>query len=408
MPNSIVTPSWVTKEVARILVNELHFANTINRDYDDSYVVAGAKVGYTVSARLPQRYVVNKGQALNPQAVSDQVVPITLTDQANIGIEFSTASLTMEIDNYRERYIRPAVAAIINQIDFDGLTRMTPLVAQSVGVPGVVPNLNLTYLQAGVKLSNASVPMDGRIGMLNAMMQATLVNANAAVFNPAAQISEQYRSGQFGAQALGVSRWYMDQNVYTHTVGPLGGTPTVNGANQVGASIISQAWTAAAANRLKRGDVIQFAGVFGVNPQNRVSTGQLQDFVVTADVSSDGAGAATIPISPAIITAGAYQTVTVSPASGAAITIFGSASAYASLATPQGLIYNPDFAALVMADLDLPQGVWAAERVSSKQLGISVRFIKDYNIMTDQSPARLDVLYGYAALRPELAVRIAS
>jgi hypothetical protein len=341
------------------------------------------------------------------QPVNDQVVPITLTDQANVGIEFSSASLALEIDDYRERYIRPAVEALVNQIDYDGMQRMYQAVAATVGTPGTVPSSNLTFLDAGVKMSNGAVPEDGRIAMLNPRMHATLANANIALFNQ--RRSESFfRRGQFGEEALGIDRWFSTQNVPVHRVGPLGGTPLVNGATQSGDSLITDGWTAAAALRLRKGDVIQIGGVNQANPMNRQSVGELQDFVVRADVYSDGSGNATIPIWPPIIASGQWQTVDSQPADNAPITIFGHASSHANKATPQGLIYNRDAFTLVMADLPLPGGVWAAERVSSRELGVSVRFIKDYDIMSDQSPARLDVLYGWAPLRPELAVRVAS
>jgi hypothetical protein len=405
--NTTVNSSWVAREVARMLVNNLKFGANVNRDYDPQFAKSGAKVGYTVNARLPQRYVVNKGQALVIQPVNDQVVPITLTDQANVGIEFSSASLALEIDDYRERYIRPAVEALVNQIDYDGMQRMYQAVAATVGTPGTVPSSNLTFLDAGVKMSNGAVPEDGRIAMLNPRMHATLANANIALFNQ--RRSESFfRRGQFGEEALGIDRWFSTQNVPVHRVGPLGGTPLVNGATQSGDSLITDGWTAAAALRLRKGDVIQIGGVNQANPMNRQSVGELQDFVVRADVYSDGSGNATIPIWPPIIASGQWQTVDSQPADNAPITIFGHASSHANKATPQGLIYNRDAFTLVMADLPLPGGVWAAERVSSRELGVSVRFIKDYDIMSDQSPARLDVLYGWAPLRPELAVRVAS
>lgn len=417
MANSLVTPTWVMKQIGRRLVNNLKFANNVNRSYDSQYVQQGAKVGYTVNARLPQRYVVNKGQALNIQTVIDNIVPITLTDQANVGIEFSTASLTMEVDNYKDKCIAPAVDALVNVMDFDGLARMYKKTFYQVGTPAVVPGstgsaftANNVYLGAGVKLSNAAVPPDGRIAMLTPNMHAYLTSSNASLFNPAMAISDQYKTGMFGREALGISEWFMDQNVATHTVGVLGGTPTVNGV-QTGSSILTQAWTAAAATRLKEGDVVQFAGCYSINPMSYQSTGVLMDFVVTADTASDGAGALTIPIYPALtpVTGGsAFATCSASPASGAAVTTFGHASLYASAITPQGLVYHPDAYACVMADLELPGGVWVAERISNKQLGVAIRFIKDYNVMTDQSPARVDILYGWAAVRPELACRVCS
>jgi hypothetical protein len=404
------------REIGRRLVNTFRFAANVQRSYDSQFVQAGAKVGLTVNARLPQRYVVNKGAALVIQNVVDTVVPVTLTDQANIGIEFSSQSLAMEVDDYREKCIAPAVDSLVNVVDFDGLTRMYQETYHEVGTPGTVPGstgtlpqaANDVYLGAGVKLSENAVPPDDRCAMLSPNMHAYLVSANVGLFAPSGQIAEQYRSGMFGKQALGVNEWFMDQNVATHTVGALGGTPLVNGANQTGSSIITDGWTASVTGVVKKGDILTFASVNAVNPLTYQDTGQLQDFVVTADADSDGSGDCTISISPSITTSGALKTCTISPANNAVILIFGHASSHASVATPQGLIYHKEAYCLVMADLDLPSGLWVSERISNKSLGIAVRFLKDYNVMTDQSPARVDLLYGWKAVRPEMGCRVSS
>jgi hypothetical protein len=301
-------------------------------------------------------------------------------------------------------------------LDFDGLQRMYQEVWNTVGTPGVVPGstgtlpqaaMN-TYLNANTKLTAIGIPIAGRIAILSPAMHASLMSGVAGLFSPAAQIAANFRTGQFAGAALGVEEWYMDQNLAVHTVGALGGTPLVNGANQTGSTVSIDGGTASITGYLKKGDVIQFAGVYAVNSMNYQSTGVLQDFVVQADVDTNGSGQASVNIKPSIITSGTNQTVTAAPADNAAVTVFGHASAYANLPSPQGLIYNPDAFALVMVDLEMPGGVWAAERIRNKALGIAVRFIKDYNVMTDQSPARVDILYGWKAVRPEMAVRIAS
>lgn len=408
--SSFVTPSWVIKKVTQRLTNALRFTANVTRGYDSQYTISGAKVGYTVNARLPQRYMVNKGQALNPVGANEEIVPITLTDQANVGIEFSSASLRMEVDNYSERYIDPAVEAIGNQMDLDGLQRMYKKVARTVGTPAVVPATNSIYLDATVKLAEGSVPTNRLTSMLTSQMHATIANANLALFNPSAVIGKQYRTGKIAGEVLGIKEWYIDENIATHTVGALGGTPLVNtplpasGAT----SVVTDGWTAAVAVRLKEGDVVQFDGVFDINPMSYQSTGRLKDFVVTADTSSDGAGNLTIPISPAMIFDDAYATCSNAPANNAVVTIFGSASAHANKVTRQGLVYDPNAFTCVLADLPLPQGVWVSKRISNAAIAMSVRFIKAYDVMTDQSPARLDVLYGWAAVRQELACRACS
>ena len=411
MANTVITPTWYTKETARILVNNLKFAANVNRSYDDQYVQAGAKVGYTVNARLPQRFQVTEGQALQIQGINDQYVPITLTHQKNVAFSFSSAQMTMEVDMVRTRYVNPAAVALANIVDYDGLTTVYKDIYQAVGTPGTVPNSNRTYLQAGAKLTNSSVPAGGRVAVLDPVSMVTLANANLALFNPTAQISEQYREGQFAGRALGVDSWYEDQNVAKHTTGTFtASTPLVKGAGQTGSTLVVDGW-ASGATSLKKGDIFTVAGVFQVNPVSYASTGQLQQFVVTADVS-DTAGEISIPISPAIITSGQLQTVSASPADNAVVTVLGATSAtagtLATTVTPQSLLYHPDAFALVMADLHKPTSGVETTTVRSKELGISIRMVQQYQIGSDQEPCRMDILYGWATLRAPLACRIYS
>jgi hypothetical protein len=402
MPNTLLTISMITNEALRVLTNNLTFTKRINRQYSDKFGIEGAKIGTTVNARKPPRYVGRTGQAISIEDATETQVPVTLTTQFGVDISFSSADLLLSIDDFSNRFIKPAIAVVANKIDFDGM-QLSDTVANSVGTPGTVPNALLTYLLAGVALDNNATPMDGdRSIVINPLMQATIVDNLKGLFQSSNQIKEQYEKGKMGT-SVGFD-WYMDQNTNVHTVGPLGGTPLVNGAAQTGSSLVTDGWTAAAALRLNRGDVFTIAGVFGVNPQNRQSTGALQQFVVTADVSSTAGGAATIPIFPAITTTGAFQTVTNSPADNAAITVVGAANTN----TPQGLAFHKDAFTMVSADLPLPRGVDMAARVSDPQTGLSIRMVRAYNISTDQFPCRLDILYGWKELYPELACRIQS
>ena len=408
MANSFITPTWVLKDVARVAVNMLKFASQIERWYDDKYKVGGAKAGYTVSGRLPQRFRTTKGQAFQAQPINDQIVPVTLTDQANIATAWSTADATMVIEDVRKRYIHPAAEQLANTIDFDGLARMTPTVWKSVGTPGVTPTSRLTYMQAGARLTKVAVPSDGRVAVLDPMAMVSLVQDTLTLFNPSAAITENYRTGQFGRNALGVGEWYQDQNVYTHTTGSFASsTPLVFGANQTGNSLITNGWVTATLNK---GDVFTIAGVYEVNPQNYTSTGFLQQFVVTGTVS-DTAGSMTIPIAPAIIPDGNLQTVSGSPANGAAIIPLGStittgAGTMAATTSPNSLIFHPEAFVLAMADLDAELPGAEVTRVSDNELNISLRYTRQYHIGTDQKMARIDALYGFKEFRPDWAVRI--
>lgn len=400
--NTLLTISMITKEALRILENNLAFTRRVNRQYDDKFAIEGAKIGYVVNARKPVRYIVTTGQALNIQDATETQVPVTLTTQDHVDFQFSSADLALSVDDFKDRFLQPAVSALANKIDASGLGLYNQIY-NAVGTPGTVPNAILTYLLAGVALDNNAAPMDDqRYVVITPKMQAYIVDALKGLFQQASAIAEQYLKGTMG-RASGF-QWAMDQNCPTHTVGALGGTPLVNGAAQSGASLITDGWTAAVATRLKQGDVFTLAGVFGVNPQSRQSTGDLQQFVATADAASDGSGNLTVSISPSITISGAYQTVTAAPADNAAITVLGAATT----ATPQGMAFHRDAFTLVTADLPVPNGVDKAARIADKQLGISLRMVRAYDINTDHWPTRIDVLYGWATLRPELACRIAA
>ena len=406
MPNTFATPTNVMRRVAERLVNNAVFGQpaNVNRTLDDEFRLRGVKQGDTITVRLPQRFEVTIGAVMNPTPLTDQTVNVTISDQTNVGFEYDSWAATLEVDDYMERYAMPAVDTLVNNIDQTGLLRMYREVAKVVGTPNVVPTSNQTYTDAVTKLLESSVPLP-YIAILSPDMHGQLANANLALFNPPAQISAYFRNGQFGAKALGIDRWFMDQNVHNHLVGALGGTPLVNLA-QSGASIAADGATASITNYFRRGDVIQFASVNEINPLSHVSTGRLKDFVVTQNVNSDGGGLLTIPISPSIITTGPFATADEQAANNDAITTFGHASSYAALDTHQGLVYNKEAFVLAMADLVLPRGLWVAERIRNAKLGISVRMLKDSDIINDVHPCRLDTAHGWAAVREVLACRV--
>lgn len=400
--NTLLTIAMITRESLRVLENNLVFTRQVNRQYDDKFAQSGAKIGTTVNVRKPVRYTVTSGAALSVQDTVETQVPVVLNSQKHVDFEFTSVDMTLTIDDFSDRYIKPAVAALANTVDNDGL-KLYKSIYNLVGTPGTTPNALLTYLTAGVKLDNGAAPQDDmRALVITSLMQATIVDQLKGLFQSASDIAAQYRKGQMGT-AAGFN-WSMDQNVATHTVGALGGTPLVNGASQTGTSLITDGWTASAATRLKQGDVFTIASVYAVNPQSRETTGALQQFVVTSDAASDGSGNMTISISPAITLTGAYQTVDSLPADNAALTIVGAASTQ----TPQGLAFHRDAFVLATADLQMPNGTDMAERVSSKKLGLSLRLVRDYDITTDKFPTRIDVLYGWSVLRPELACRVAA
>lgn len=401
MPNSLLTIDMITNESLMVLENNLSFTKQVNREYDSSFANSGAKIGDTLSIRRPVRYLGRNGQGINVENTTESSVPLTLNNQWGVDVAFSSKDMALSIDVFSDRILKPAIATVANAIDFAGM-QLYRDVYNVVGTPGTTPSALTTYLDAGVRMDNEAAPRDGmRAVVVNPQAQATIVGNLTTLFNPTSRISDQYTQGTMG-EAVGF-KWSMDQNVNTHTVGALGGTPAVNGANQSGSSLVTDGWTAAAATRLRRGDVFTIANVFAVNPQNRQSTGQLRQFVCTADGVSDGSGNMTISISPAIVTSGQYQTVNAAPADNALLTIVGNANTV----TPQNLAFHRDAFTLATADLLLPGGVDFARRMRSEKLNVSMRAVRAYDINNDRLPMRIDVLGGWATLRPELACRIA-
>ncbi len=410
MANTLATSVWTTKEVARGFLNNLTFLANVNRSYDSQYEIAGAKVGNTVNARLPQRFTVTDGQSLQLQALYDQTVPISLTNQKNVAFGYSSAQATTELDDIRQTYVNPGAEALANAAEVLAFNAVYKDIYSSVGTPGTTPSATLTYLQAGTKLTDLATPLLGRVAVLDPLAMQTIANASSTLFNPAAVITENYEEGMFGRRQLGVGKWLQDPARPTHTTGTFtASTPLVNGANQTGSTININGW-ASGATTLNRGDVFTMAGVYSVNPLTYASNGRLQQFVVTATTSDSSGTTAALPISPSIITSGQLQTVDASPASGAVVTVLGATSPTAgTLATtqsPQSFVYHPDAFAFVMADLIKPGAGAVSTPVRSKALGFSIRMVEQYQIGTDQNPSRLDILIGAATLQARLACRV--
>ena len=410
MPNTIATSSWVTKEIARGYTNSVVFLSNVKRTYDDAFKVSGAKVGNTVQARLPQRFTVTDGQAMQLQSILDQTVPISLTNQKNVAFSWSSAEETTELDDVRERFVQPGAASLANAADILAFDAVYRDVWNVVGTPGTTPSAALTYLQAGVKLTDMATPMRGRVAVLDSLAMATIANTSSSLFQPSAVIAENYREGMFGRKQLGIDEWFQDQNRPSHTSGTFTScTPLVDGANQTGSTININGW-ASGATTLKKGDIFTIGGVFSVNPESYRSTGRLQQFVITADTADASGVTATLPISPSIITSGQLQTVSNSPANDAVVTVLGATSAasgtLATTVSPQSFVFHPDAFVFVMADLVKPGSGCKASMARSKKYGFSIRMIEQYQIGSDQNPSRLDILIGAATLQARLACRV--
>lgn len=408
--NSPVTSTWVVNETGERFMNSVKGAPNFNRSLDDQFRAHdGSNVGYTVFYRLPNRYTIRRGQGWAPQAIQDPTTPVTLSYQDGVDFDWSSAQATQELQRIRERYINPAADALASDADSQSMLDVYPSVWNAVGTPGTTPATSQLYTDAVVKILDGSGSDDNIKAVLDTLAASRISNAQAALFNPSGAISNMARTGRIQDKYLGISEWFQDQNVPTHTTGVFtSSTPVVAGASQTGSALNLSGFANSQTNAIRKGDVFTVASVDSVNPLNYRDTSRLQQFVATADASSDGSGLLTVNISPSIITSGALQTVTTSPANLAAVNIWAGSGTYAATATAsrQSLVFTPDAFAFVMADLVEPVAGAKASFARSKDFGISIRFCQQWLGPSDQNLSRLDMLFGAAPLQPRLACRV--
>ena len=400
MANNLLTIDMITRKCLEIFENNLVISRNCNKEYDDSFAVEGAKIGSTLRIRLPDRALVTDGAALQVQDDNEQFTTLTVSSQKHIGINFTSAELTMQLDDFAERVLKPRVSQLASSVDAD-VANAYKSIFNTVGTPGTTPATALVLLQAQQKLNESAAPMSPRYATVNPAANAGLVNGLSGFFNPVGTISRQFKTGMMGEGVLGYDEMNMSQSIVNHTTGSRAGTILVNEtvSTQGQATITLDGFSSG--TTVTVGDVFTMAGVYAVNPQTRLSTGSLQQFVVTAAQTAATADMVDMAISPPMYTAAnALATIDAFPANNAAVTFVGTASTV----YPQNLVYHKNAITLATADLLLPQGVDMASRQVHN--GISMRIVRQYDINNDRMPCRVDVLYGFNTIRPPMACRI--
>lgn len=404
MPNSLITPSIIAKEGLFQLKNNLVMGNLVHRDYTKEYT----KVGSTISVRKPVKFKATNGATRSNQDVLEGTVPIVMDQRKHVSWKFSTQDLTLTVEDYSERYIKPAMIALAQQVE-TSLTNLYTSVPNWVGTAGTTPSTFLALGAARQRLVENMAPMgDMLYAVMDPAAALQIANDMKQQFQPAKQLTamERVKIGRYAGFET-----YEAQSIVNHTNGARGGTPLLNGADQHsnatpqansqtitidGASISITGWA-------KAGDVVTIAGCFAVNGNTKQAYTYLRQFTVLSDANSNGSGVVTLTISPAIVsdTSSPYQNVSAAPADNAAVAL---ASGTAATAYPQNLCFHKNAFALVMSDLEMPDGAAFKARESADNL--SVRVVKDYDIDNDEDIIRMDILYGVKTIYPELAVRL--
>lgn len=397
MSNTLLTINMITREAVRLWVNTNSFLQHIDTQYDDQFAVTGAKIGQSLRIRLPNDYTVRTGPVAQIQDTTETNTTLTLATQKGVDVSFNSAERTMSLDDYSKRVLAPAVNNLVGAVAADIMSGVEGGVSNLVGNFDSAGNLLRptleTWLNAKALLSLRSAPTDNRKFILDPVSMARTVQNLSGLLNPATEISEQYRKGEV-YNAIGFD-WFEDQTVIKHTTGTWSGT-TVNGAGQTGTAINVTIGSSVPAV----GDIITFAGVNAVNRITKVTTGELQQFVVTSYAGG------VMNIYPAIVPPSGgnpvqYQTVTASPANGAAVnSLTLSGSVYR-----KNIAFIPDAVTMATADLEMPKNMQEVAR--ERMDGVSLRMVTGFDIKSDQFITRLDVLYGYLWVRPEWAVVVA-
>jgi hypothetical protein len=397
MSNSILTIDMITRKALEILENNLVLTRNVNRQYDDSFAVEGAKIGSTLRIRLPDRALVTDGAALQVQDDNEQFTTLTVANQKHIGVNFTSAELTMQLDDFAERVLKPRISQLASSIDAD-VANAYKTIGNSVGTPGTTPSTSLVLLQAQQKLNENAAVMSPRYATVNPAANAGLVEGMKGLFNPTDTISKQFKNGMMGTGVLGFEEINMSQSIKQHTTGTRAATGTVTGAAVTSEGASTLTLTVASGETIAVGDVFTIADCYAVNPQTRESTGSLFQFVALS--SSTSTTTATVTVAPMYSATHALATMTSLPANNKAVVFVGAASSQYA----QNLVYHKDAITFATADLLLPQGVDMAARAVHN--GISLRVVRQYDINNDRLPCRIDVLYGYSTIRPQMGCRI--
>ena len=396
MSNSILTPTAVTREALRILHQKLNFIGNINRQYDDSFAKGGAKIGDSLKIRLPNQYTVRTGANLSVQDTTETSTTLQVATQKGVDLSFSSVDLTLSLDDFSKRVLDPAMSVLAANIEADALS-MYKDVYNIVDQDTTAFSWN-TVLNGRKALNDSLAPMDNqRKCLLSTGSSVKLVDALKGLFQDSTEISKQYKEGAMGRSA-GFD-FYENTLLVPHltgtaaktTTGTVNGAVTVNGTASVTLAGTSGTW--------KKGDVFTVAGCYAVHPESKATLSTLQQFVVTADMAG-GVGA--LSFAPAIYTSTGRQNVVAAgmPNGAALVKIAAGNGEYIN----PDMVFHKDAFTFATADLVMPSGVdFAAREVMD---GLSMRIVRNYSISDDTFPCRLDILYGYKTIRPQLAARL--
>lgn len=412
MANSILTPTMITRKSLDVLHQKLNFCGNVNTQYDDRFAQTGAKIGTSLNIRMPSKYSVRTGATLDTQDHIERSTPLTVSSQYGVDVTFTSVELTMDLDDFSERIIEPAMSQLAAKIEGDCLSSAYKLVNNYTNA---TTNGLLTYKrfqQGGANITNQLGPLSQRSAILSPDSQVEFNDAVKGLFQATDNIRKQYREGMMGR--TGGFDVYENTLMPSHTTGTLDSAAALTDGAALGTSTTANAWVSqtdlsingVTADTLLAGDIITISGVYDVHPETKSNYGKLKTFVVQNDVTlTTAATSYTVTVKPGLIygSGNAYQNCALSGISDTddnTVTLIGAINS----AFGQDLQFHKDAFVFATADLEdvSRYGAWGAR---AQKDGISMRIARQYAISSDTTPCRIDVLWGFGGLYPELANR---
>lgn len=409
--NTLLTPTMITRKALDVLHQKCNFIGNVNRQYDDRFAQSGAKIGTSINVRMPSKYTVKTGAAIAHQEHVERSTPLTVSSQYHVDVSFTSVELTMDLDDFSERILDPAMAQLAAKIEGDCMAVAYKLVSNYTNA---TTNALMTYKyfqKGGANITKQLGPLSQRSAIMGPDSTVEFNDAVKGLFQAQENIRRQYREGLMGR--TGGFDVYENTLMPTHTTGNLAVTvPLIDGT--VGTTNTSNVWVSqtdlsvsgATADTLQAGDIVTIDSCYDVHPETKASYGKLKTFVVqTAVTLTTAATSYTVTVKPGLIfgSGNAYQNCSLSGTTdtdGLTVTQIGAASS----AFGQDLQFHKDAFVFATADLEdvSRYGAWGAR---AQKDGISMRTARQYTIADDSVPCRIDVLWGFAGLYPELANR---
>ena len=409
--NTLINPDMITMETLRVIHQEANFLGNLNKQHDSQYARSGAKIGDTLKIRLPVQFTVQRDNMVlgTVPNVVEQSVFLQVASTATTPFEFDDDELALDIDMFSERYIKPAALRIVAEVESRIMASVYAEIYNQVYYDNSATSADAfnALMDMSTVLNGTPTPSRPRYANVGERFAGNFIKTNKGLYNPEQQIGRNYREGKISGMVAGFEKIYQNSLWPVHTYGNPAGSPLVNQTGGVTTEDVPYDGGSATTN-FNTGDIITFAGVNRVHLETGVDQNVLQTFVVTA---GDDAGASgDIKISPVPVSSGARKNVSATPANNAAITLSrgnGETTEPANADKIQmGIGYLKEAIACATADLVVPRGMDMASRQVHD--GVSLRFVRGFDITNAKFVSRLDILYGWKVLRPAFCCRIAN